>query len=336
MVGHGTSWGSHGHRAVEGSHEPTGGAVRASSTGSGRGDRRSGRDLAGRVADECGARRSHQLRDRLEHGRRRTQPEPTGRRSSTNGQVTVSNDANFTGVARRAARRRIVGCRSGLAPQLPQLELRLGVRGRHHRSTIRTGSVTSRPSRSPTRTTSASPTSRTTSSRVALVRATSSPTSAFTRRVFKGDGNFHFILSKGPDPDIRVAGDIVIEAEYDNKGDVAERSGPRRGAIPAPRSARSSPSASTTPASRRRPSGISPKSRSTSPRSVSSPNVDDVDARRVASRSGSGVSFHARATATTRRSRTTGNRSGSTSTSAAGSSSRRRSPQRSRATRSSR
>ena len=50
------------------------------------------------------------------------------------------------------------------------------------------------------------------------MRATSSPTSAFTRRVFKGDGNFHFILSKGPDPDIRVAGDIVIEAEYDNKG----------------------------------------------------------------------------------------------------------------------
>ena len=41
---------------------------------------------------------------------------------------------------------------------------------------------------------------------------------AFTRRVFKGDGNVHFILSKGPDPDVRVAGDIVIEAEYDSQG----------------------------------------------------------------------------------------------------------------------
>ena len=36
--------------------------------------------------------------------------------------------------------------------------------------------------------------------------------------MFKGDGNFHFILSKGPDANTRVAGDIVIEAEYDNQG----------------------------------------------------------------------------------------------------------------------
>jgi hypothetical protein len=41
---------------------------------------------------------------------------------------------------------------------------------------------------------------------------------AFTRRVFNGDGSYYFLLSKGPNPDIRVAGDIVIEVDYDSQG----------------------------------------------------------------------------------------------------------------------
>jgi uncharacterized repeat protein (TIGR01451 family)/LPXTG-motif cell wall-anchored protein len=41
---------------------------------------------------------------------------------------------------------------------------------------------------------------------------------AFTRRVFNGDGSYYFLLSKGPNPDIRVAGDIVIEVDYGSQG----------------------------------------------------------------------------------------------------------------------
>jgi uncharacterized repeat protein (TIGR01451 family)/LPXTG-motif cell wall-anchored protein len=41
---------------------------------------------------------------------------------------------------------------------------------------------------------------------------------AFTRRVFNGDGSYYFLLSKGPNPDVRVAGDIVIEVDYDSQG----------------------------------------------------------------------------------------------------------------------
>ena len=42
---------------------------------------------------------------------------------------------------------------------------------------------------------------------------------AFTRRVSKADGSYYFVLSKGENPDIRVAGDIVVHVGYDNKGD---------------------------------------------------------------------------------------------------------------------
>src|SRR5215211_2745431 len=41
---------------------------------------------------------------------------------------------------------------------------------------------------------------------------------AFTRRVFNGDGSYYFLLSKGPNPDVRVAGDIVIEVDYGSQG----------------------------------------------------------------------------------------------------------------------
>ena len=42
---------------------------------------------------------------------------------------------------------------------------------------------------------------------------------AFTRRVSKADGSYYFVLSKGENPDIRVAGDVVVHVGYDNKGD---------------------------------------------------------------------------------------------------------------------
>ena len=41
---------------------------------------------------------------------------------------------------------------------------------------------------------------------------------AFTRRVFNGDGSFYFLLSKGPNPNIRVAGDIVFQVDYGSQG----------------------------------------------------------------------------------------------------------------------
>ena len=42
---------------------------------------------------------------------------------------------------------------------------------------------------------------------------------AFTRRVSKADGSYYFVLSKGENPDTRVAGDVVVHVGYDNKGD---------------------------------------------------------------------------------------------------------------------
>ncbi|HZB40354.1 MAG TPA: hypothetical protein VE487_05285, partial [Ilumatobacter sp.] len=42
---------------------------------------------------------------------------------------------------------------------------------------------------------------------------------AFTRRVFNGDGSYYFLLSKGANPDVRVAGDIVIEVDYGSQGE---------------------------------------------------------------------------------------------------------------------
>ena len=36
--------------------------------------------------------------------------------------------------------------------------------------------------------------------------------------MFNGDGSYYFLLSKGPNPDVRVAGDIVIEVDYDSQG----------------------------------------------------------------------------------------------------------------------
>ena len=41
---------------------------------------------------------------------------------------------------------------------------------------------------------------------------------AFTRRVSKADGSYYFVLSKGENPDTRVAGDVVVHVGYDNKG----------------------------------------------------------------------------------------------------------------------
>ena len=301
---------------------------------SGRGDRRSGRDLTERVTHECGA----DGLTNFEIDSDTIVDDASGTDWTSefeDGQVTLSNDSNFTG---SPVVQPDVGSSDADPDWLPNcpnsnfdsvftggtkiddptwvgdIENQIGLRQGRHLPVLLldTTSIQSGP-------------------RAGHIVAYM----AFTRRVFKGDGNVHFILSKGPDPDVRVAGDIVIEAEYDNKGHAA---GPRAAtwSDPGPTLGAFVAIGIDNPNVESSSARVFRRGRDRPHRARSRPRTWSTWRRTSCLAFGFGRVDLTHGQQRQLDLRDDGNRSGSTSTSAEGSSSRRRSPQRSRATRSSR